>query len=266
MKKKRTKIPSKTPELLNLPQWDLGPEEAFQIDFSPNLPSSMEYENIITALAVFSRYLFAYPVVDASASSTAKVLIDVVTRHAYLPTTLITDKGTAFTSRLVEEVAKRLGIQIKCATTKHPQTIGKLDRTHASLKGKLKMASGEYRRQWHKYLPLAVLNYNTTYHSSIGCEPSRIFAEELQRRTQILIDKTKKNIMQSYLKYKEYYDRKAKAAPLQQGDYCFILQSLADHQGSKTPFREFRWIGSYVIKNVLPNENYIVQKLNSNQT
>ena len=72
--------------------------------------------------------------------------------------------------------------------------------------------------------------------------------------------------MQSYLKYKEYYDRKAKAAPLQQGDYCFILQSLTDHQGSKIPFREFRWIGSYVIEKVLPNENYIVRKLSSNKT
>ena len=155
------------------------------------------------------------------------------------------------------------------------------------------MASGEYRRQWHQYLPLAVLNYNTTYHSSLGCEPSRIFhgrvpynildhrlglnpnpkilattdfAEELQKRFQILIDKTKKNIMQSYLKYKEYYDRKAKAAPLQQGDYCFVLQPLADHQGSKIPFREFRWIGPYVIEKVLPNKNYIVRKLSSNKT
>ena len=276
-----------------MPEWDLGPEDALQIDLLPNLPPSGGYENVITALDVFSRYLFAYPVADASASTTAKVLIDIMTRHAYLPTTLITDKGTAFTSRLVDEVTKILGIQIKCATTKHPQTIGKLERTHASLKGNLKMASGEYRRQWHKYLPLAVLNYNTTYHSSLGCEPSRIFhgrvpynildhrlglnpnpkilpstdfAEELQRRTQILIDRTKKNIMQSYLKYKEYYDRKAKAAPLHQGDYCFILQPLADNQGSKIPFREFRWIGPYVIEKVLPNENYIVRKLSSNKT
>ena len=216
-----------------------------------------------------------------------------MTRHTYLPTTLITDKGTAFTSRLVDEIAEFLGIQRKCATTKHPQLIGKLERTHASLKGNFKMASGEYRRQWHKYLPLAVLNYNTTYHSSLGCELSRIFhgripynildhrlglnpnpkilptsdfEEEFQKRTQILIDKTKKNIMQSYLKYKEYYDRKAKAAPLGLGDYCFILQPLADHQGSKIPFREFRCIGPYVIEKVLPNENYIVRKLNSNKT
>ena len=72
--------------------------------------------------------------------------------------------------------------------------------------------------------------------------------------------------MQSYLKYKDYYDRKAKAAPLEQGDFCFILQPLADHQCSKIPFREFRWIGQYVIEKVLPNENYIVRKLNSNKT
>ena len=142
-----------------------------------------------------------------------------MTRHTYLPTTLITDKGTAFTSCLVDKIAKILGIQIKCATTKHPQTIVKLERTHASLKGNLKMASGEYRRQWHKHLPLAVLNNNTTYHSSLGCEPSRIFhgriphnildhrlglnpnpkilpttyfAEKFQKRTQILIVKTRK--------------------------------------------------------------------------
>ena len=216
-----------------------------------------------------------------------------MTKHTYLPTTLITDKGTNFTSKLVAEIAQILGIQIKCATTKHPQTIGKLERTHASLKTNLKMASGDYRRQWHKYLPLAILNYNTTYHATLGCEPSRIFhgripynildhklglnpktkvlpttdfADEFQRRTQILLDSTKKNIMQSYLKYKEYYDRKAKAAPLKQNDYCFILQPIADHQGSKIPFREYRWVGPYVVEKVLPNENYIVRKLNSNKT
>ena len=105
----------------------------------------------------------------------AKVTIDIMTKHSYLPSTLITDKGSAFTSTIVTEVAKILGITLKSGTTKHPQTIGKLQRTHASLKSNLKMASGEYRHQWHKDLPLVVLKYNTTYHSSIGCEPSKVF-------------------------------------------------------------------------------------------
>ena len=282
-----------TPELLNLPEWDLGPEDAMQIDLLPNLPTSGGYQTVMTAIDIFSRYLFAYPLIEATATNVAKVIIDIMTKHSYLPTTLITDKGSAFTSTIIAEITQILGITLKCATTKHPQTIGKLERTHASLKTNLKMASGEYRRQWHKYLPLAVLNYNTTYHSSIGCEPSKVFhgripfnvldhklgnnpnknfmpttdfAEEVQQRTQILIDQTKKNIMQSYLKYKDYYDRKAKAAPLKENDYCFILQPKADSQASKIPFREYRWIGPFVVQTVLSNDNYIVRRSNTNKT
>ena len=126
-----------------------GPEHPMHIDLLPNLPPSGWYENIITAMDNFSRYLFAYPVTDASATNTAKRIIDIMTKHTYLPTTLIIDKGTAFTSKLVAEIAQILGIQMKCATKKHPQTIGKLEGTHASLKTNLKMASGDYRRQWH---------------------------------------------------------------------------------------------------------------------
>ena len=72
--------------------------------------------------------------------------------------------------------------------------------------------------------------------------------------------------MQSYIKYKEYYDRKAKAAPLKEGDYSFVLQPKADHQGSKIPFRDYCWVGPFIIQKVLPNENYIVRRLNTNKT
>ena len=51
--------------------------------------------------------------------------------------------------------------------------------------------------------------------------------------------------MQYFFKYKEYYDRKAKASLLQQNDYCFILQLIANHQDSKIPLRDYSWIGPY---------------------
>ena len=264
-----------------------------QVDLLPELPPSGGYENIITAVDVFSRYAFAYPVSKPTAVNTAKVIIDIMTRHAYVPTLIITDKGSVFVSQVIHEVAEILGINLKHATTKHAQTIGVLERAHPTIKTSLKMASGEYRKQWHKYLPIAILNYNTTYHSSINCELSRVFhggvpyyildhklglqfnpnaaattdfAEELLRRTKTLYDKTKKNVMQSYIKYKGYYDKKAKASPSKEKDYCFILQPKADHQGSKIPFRDFRWIGPYIVEKVLPNNNYLVRKLNTNKT
>ena len=279
--------------MLNTPEWDMGPEDALQIDVVPHLPPSGGYENIITAMDVFSRYLFAYPVTNANALSVTKVIVDIMTRHAYLPTRIITDLGSVFVSQIVNEVASILNINLRHATVKHAQTIGILERTHASIKTSLKIATGHYRNQWHKYLPLAVLNYNTTFHTSLGCEPSRIFhgripynvldhklglnhnpkipitteyAEEILKRQEILLEKTKSNIMQAYLKYKAYYDKKAKASPLEVGDFCYILQPKADSQSQKIPFRDFQWEGPYVIAKVLENNNYIVRKVNTNKT
>ena len=280
-------------ELLNCPEWDLGPEDILQMDILPNLPPSGGYDHIITAIDVFSRYLFAYPATRITATAVSKVIMDILCKHTYLPTTIITDLGTQFNAQVTHEIAAVLGIEMKHATMKHAQTIGLLERTHASVKTHLKAATGEFRNNWHKYLPLAVLNHNTTYHASLGCEPSRVFhgriphnildyklgynpnpryqpqtdiAEEIQKRMRTLLDQTKKNIMQSYLKYKAYYDRKAKAAPLETTDYCYILNPKADTQATKIPFREFRWCGPYKVEKVLPNNNYIVRRLGTNKT
>ena len=145
-KDKRTPNATITPELINLPEWDLGPEDAMQIDLLPNLPMSGGYNCIITAIEVFSRYLFAYPLIETTATSRVKVLSDIMTKRSYLPTLLLqTDKCSVFTSVIIEEITKILGITLRFATTKQPQTIGKLERTHASLETNLKMASGEYR-------------------------------------------------------------------------------------------------------------------------
>ena len=46
----------------------------------------------------------------------------------------------------------------------------------------------------------------------------------------------------------------------------YILQSKADHQGSKIPSTDFRWIGLYIIEKVLPNNNYVVRKIGTNKT
>ena len=117
-----------------------------QIDLLPNLPPIGGYENFLTAIDVFSQNLFAYPLTDASGINVAKVLIDIMTKHAYLPTTLITDKGTAFLFTIIAEITQILGNTLKCVTTKHPQRVGNLERTHSSLKTNIKLAWGEYRR------------------------------------------------------------------------------------------------------------------------
>ena len=76
----------------------------------------------------------------------------------------------------------------------------------------------------------------------------------------------RKNTMQAYIKYKAYYDKKANASKLTEADYVYILQPKADHQGSKIPFTEVRWVGPYIIEKALPNNNYLVRKNGTNKT
>ena len=108
-------------------------EDAMQCDLVPDLLPSGGYENIVTASDVFSRYLFAYPTSNQDAKTIAKVIFNTRTNNAYLPTTLISDKGTATMSHVNKEVAGVLGITLKYATAKHAQTIGLLERSHASI-------------------------------------------------------------------------------------------------------------------------------------
>ena len=76
----------------------------------------------------------------------------------------------------------------------------------------------------------------------------------------------RKNTMQAYIKYKTYYGKKANASKLKEAEYVSILQSKVDHQGSKIPFTEFRWIGPCFIAKVLPNNNSLVRKIGTNET
>ena len=214
-------IPNSPAPLQNPNEHITAPEDAMQIDLVPGLPPFGGYENIVTAMDVFSRYLFAYPTSNQDATTIAKVIIKIMTKHAYLPTTLISDKGTAFTSHVIKEVADVLGIFLKHAITKHAETIGLLERSHASIKQSLKIETGERGSLWHKYISIAVLNYNTSstrvFHGHIpynildlkmGIRPQKIpspdseIAQDVLEQTEMIFQDVRRNAMQAYVRYK----------------------------------------------------------------
>ena len=189
-------------------------------------------------MEVFSRYLFACPTSNQDAKTFAKVLINIMTKHAYLLNTLFSDKGTAIMPHVIKEEAGVLGITLKHATAKHAQTIRLLERSHASIKQALKIETRERRSLWHEYVNFAVLNYKTCYHTSIGCEPSRIFhgripyiildlqmgirpqqppiltsqfAQDVLDQMAMVYQDVRRNAMQAYIKDKADYDKKDNA-------------------------------------------------------
>ena len=281
------------PKMLSNTEFTIGPEDCLEADILPNLPSSNGYQHIIMMMDVFSRYLFAYPTQDMTAKTVARCIINVMTRPCYLPTVILTDKGSQFRLEVVNQIAQTLDIRISHASTKHAQTIGILERTHASLKTSLKISTGERRSMWHKYVQIAVMNYNTSYHESLGCEPTTVFhgripynildiklglkpnwkndnaeelTEQLQKQIAEIHQAAKDNLMQSYLKYKQYYDKKATATPLKVNDYCYVLNPKADNQSMKFAFKDCIWTGPYIVFKVLSNNNYVIRRTGTRYT
>ena len=293
MQTKRTDNRLLTPPLINTSKLAMGPGDALQMDIVPFNELSNGYTVIVTAMDIYSRYLFTYCVTKIDAKTIARALVDIMTRHAYLPTTMITDEGTQFLSEVKADTTRVLGIQLRHATTKHAQTIGILERCHASLKEALKISTGERRTMWHQFVPTATLNYNTTYLSALGCKPSTVFhgrvpynvldlkfglkssqnkdpttdvGEESVQKTRMIHDSLSKHLLHSYIRHKQYYDKKASAHPLAVTDNCCALHPQANNHGSKLPFREYLWTEPFVVVKTLSNNDYLIRKLQTNKT
>ena len=128
---------------------------------------------------VVSRYVFAYPTQNVTASTTRRCIVDVMIRHAYFPPIIRPNKGSQFRSEVVSEIIEILETQKSHASAKHEHTIEINERTHASIKMAFRIATEKRRLMWHKNLQISVLNlqqsftdgYNYVLELQLGIKP-----------------------------------------------------------------------------------------------
>ena len=90
--------------------------------------------------------------------------------------------------------------------------------------------------------------------------------QDVLHQTEMIHQGVRKNALQAYIKCKVYYDKKASASKLKESGFVNFSQPNVDHQGSKIPFTEVRWIGPYIFENVLLKNNYLARKIGTNKT
>ena len=242
-----------------------------QIDIQGAFPSS-PYKYVLTAIDVFSKYLFAVPLTTISAPSVAAALASIMFNHSYIPKEIISDLGTQFVSELFSELTKLLENKITHPSLKHPQTIGALERSHAALTRILKLNSNDTFTNWHRYVPLVTFIHNTSYHTSIGCAPTVLFygrepmkpldlrfystciqkaafnydfVESLRDEMLKKFSETTESLVKSFARYRRYYDQKARANPLQQHQFCLLLNPKLTEQSTFSSKLIQKWHALY---------------------
>ena len=109
---------------------------------------------------------------DASnAKACAKHLINHWVSRFGIPDVITSDRGSQFVSSLWKEVSDLLGVKVCRTTSYHPQSNGKVERMHRSLKNALRSRL-DGRKDWLRQLPFALLGLRSTPNTDTSVSPA----------------------------------------------------------------------------------------------
>nr|prf retrotransposon del1-46 [Lilium henryi] len=144
--------------------------EHILMDFIIGFPLSKRcHDSIWVIVDRFTKSAHFIPIHTTISGKDLALYIKEIIRLHGIPTTIVTDRDTKFTSRFWGSL-KSLGTELFFSTAFHPQTDGS-ERTIQILEDMLRSCSLDFKGNWEEHLPLVEFAYNNSYQSSIGMAP-----------------------------------------------------------------------------------------------
>ena len=153
-----------------IPEWKW---ERVTMDFVSGLPRTLKnFDSIWVVVDRLTKSAHFIPVCTTySAERLARIFIQEIVRLHGVPVTIISDRGTQFTSQFWRTFQHELGTQVELSSAFHPQTDGQSERTIQILEDMLRACVIDFGGSWVEFLPLAEFAYNNSYQSSIQMAP-----------------------------------------------------------------------------------------------
>jgi hypothetical protein len=136
-------------------------------------PTSRGHDSIVVFVDKFSKMTHLVPISEAglTASGLFDILVKDIFRLHGLPTAIISDRDTRFTSGLWQEVTNLLNINHKFSTAYHPQTDGQTERQNDVIESALRHYVTDSCDNWDKFLAPVEFAINNSYSKAIGTTP-----------------------------------------------------------------------------------------------
>ena len=143
------------------------------MDFITGLPRTKAgYDSICVVVDRLTKVAHFIPVKTTYTSAKlAKIYMTrIVCLHGVLRT-IVSDRGTQFTSKFWHQLHQTLGTRLEFSTTFHPQTDGQTERVNQILEDMLRACALDYGSSWDDNLPYAEFSYNNSYQASLKMAP-----------------------------------------------------------------------------------------------
>jgi len=153
------------------------PFEVVSMDTCGPFPLSADFKYVFTFIDHFTRFAIAVPSVNKSSSSLAQAFVNEVIAKYGTPRILISDNGTEFVDRMLDELYKSLKIKRIISAPYHPQSNGLVERVNGTMKqivNALTVPRPGRRgneHEWAYSLQLAMHAYNTSIGDFLGMSP-----------------------------------------------------------------------------------------------
>lgn len=253
-------------------------EKIFLDIVGPINPVSFRNNNFILTLQDdLTKFSIAVPLPDQESETVARAFVDNFLCIYGAPSYVLTDQGTNFQSDLFKNVSKLLKVKQIRTSPYHPQTNGSLEKSHLSLGNYLRIHTENDKLNWDTWIPFAMFVYNTTPHSTTKFMPYELvfghkpsiphsfmkppepfynydnYVKELNYRMQTSFKLAKKNIIDSKINSKNYYDKSLNPVVFKSND--LVLLKNENRKGKLAPV----WLGPYKVVEPITNENTIIK-------
>jgi hypothetical protein len=101
----------------------------------------------------------------------AQLYVDNIVKLHGVPSGIVSDRGTQFTSRFWKGLHNAMGTKLDFSSAYHPQTIGQTERVNQIMEDMLRACVLTYGKDWEQSLPYAEFSYNNSYQASLGMSP-----------------------------------------------------------------------------------------------
>ena len=284
-KRKSPQTTARAPLVSSCPGY---PFERIALDIMGPMPTTESGNKYILVVGdYFTKWKEAFAIPNQEAKTIAEKLVKEVISRYGAPEKIHSDQGRNFEAQLFQEMCVLFNMDKTRTTPYHPESDGMIERMNRTLQDMLAKYVSDHQRDWDEHLPLVMMAYRSSVHTSTQYTPFYLlFGHEVRLPVDVMFGRqpnhkpevsdyvrnlrdtleevhehAREHLRAAQKRQKDHYDQRIAGEQIEVGDRVF-LHDPAVKKG-QTKKLHSQWQGPYTVIAKIGDVTYRIQAINN---